>query len=136
MYIYIKHTRTYNITIYYYVYILYVLYSSVAKCVRLLNTIDCVLPRNYYIARETQPHRSCKYIVDAIKEKNIFYNPTNWFVVQDGLRSQKIIIIIHGQVRWFRRNPIGRKKVVIIVRYILVKETWHRRGEDDKRHQQ
>jgi len=33
----------------------------------------------------------------------------------------------------FRRNPIGRKKAVVI-KYILVIETWH--SEDERRLQQ
>lgn len=49
-------------------------------------------PELLHRAQETQQHTSCRYlyyIVDVIKEKKIFYNPTNWFVVQDGLRPQK-----------------------------------------------
>lgn len=58
---------------------IYALYSSVAKCVRLLNTIDCALCPGIITsrARETQPHTSCRYlylyyIVDVIKEKKYF----------------------------------------------------------------
>lgn len=51
------------------------------------------------------------------REKHI-YNPTNWFVVQDGLRPQNNNNnnnTLASAARRFRRNPIGRKKAVIIL---------------------